>query len=249
MEILKGIEIKGKALWIRKHKILVVGDLHIGYEEALAKEGVFVPRNAFSELKREITNLIEETSPKKIVINGDLKHEFGEISKQEWADSIEILTLMKESCEEVILVKGNHDKILEPIAKKVQIRVVESYFLEEEKKKGKHDLSIDPICFVHGDRIINNEDTRRAKILIIGHEHAAIGLREGEKIEKYKCFLVGEWKDKQIIVMPSFFSLIEGTDVNNEKLLSPYLHQDIGNFDVYVVGDQTYKFGSLKKIK
>ena len=31
MEIVKGIEIHGKALWIKKEKILVLGDVHIGY--------------------------------------------------------------------------------------------------------------------------------------------------------------------------------------------------------------------------
>ena len=249
MEIARGIEIKGKALFIKKHKILVIGDLHIGYEEALEKSGVSVPRTAFAELRQELSNLLVETNPKKIIINGDLKHEFEEISKQEWSETIDILSMMKDHCEEIILVKGNHDTILEPIAKKMHLEVVESYFLEAELKKGQYDLSIDPICFIHGDKIIKNKDTKNGKILIIGHEHAAISLREGEKVEKYKCFLVGKWEDKKLIVLPSFFSLIEGTDVNNDRLLSPYLHQDIGNFEVYVVGDQTYRFGSLKKIK
>ena len=32
MEILKGIEMIGKALWIKKQKVLILADLHIGYE-------------------------------------------------------------------------------------------------------------------------------------------------------------------------------------------------------------------------
>jgi metallophosphoesterase superfamily enzyme len=35
MNILPGIEIKGKALWHVKKKILIIADLHIGYEEAM----------------------------------------------------------------------------------------------------------------------------------------------------------------------------------------------------------------------
>ena len=102
---------------------------------------------------------------------------------------------------------------------------------------------------MHGDRILSTPKVKEADILIIGHEHPAISLHEGEKIEKYKCFLVGEWKGQTLIVLPSFMPAIEGTDVNNERLLSPYLHQDIGNFDVYIVGDEVYRFGKLKKIK
>lgn len=249
MEIAKGIEIWGKALFIRKHKVLVIGDLHIGYEEALEKQGVTVPKMAFAELKQELSNLLVETGPKKVIINGDLKHEFGEISKAEWSETLDILHMIRAHCEEIVLVRGNHDNMLEPISKRMGLTIVDSYLLEAIEKKGQYDLAMDPICFIHGDKIIKNKDTKTAKILIIGHEHAAIGLREGEKVEKFKCFLVGKYEKQKLIVMPSFFSLIEGTDVNNERLLSPYLHQDIGSFEVYVVGDETYHFGSLKKIK
>jgi len=248
MEILRGIEIRGKGLWIKKHKILVIGDLHIGYEEALAKQGVSVPAFMFRELKKELVELVEETRPKKIIINGDLKHEFGDISTQEWRETTEILEFLEKNCEEVILIKGNHDKILEPIAKKMNMKIVNSYYIEESQKEGPFGLSIKSIGLVHGDRISTDPKIMGTEVLIIGHEHPAITLREGGKQEKYKCFLVGKWKHQKLIVLPSFMPLIEGTDVNNEKLLSPYLHQDIGNFDVYIVGDKVYKFGKLKHV-
>lgn len=248
IEIIKGIEIIGKALWIKRHKMLVIGDLHIGYEEALAKEGVSVPRFQFMEMKKDLMSLIERTRPKRIIINGDLKHEFGDISEQEWNEALEILDMLLESCEEVILIRGNHDKILEPIAEKRGLNIADFHCLKEEKKRNHFDIPIKSICFLHGDKVIKNKEVESSEILIIGHEHPAITLREGGKAEKYKCFLVGKYKNQSLIVIPSFFSLIEGADVNNEKLLSPYLHQDIGNFDVYVVGDRTYKFGKLKTL-
>jgi len=249
MELIKGIEAKGKALWIKRHKILIIGDLHIGYEEALAKSGVYAPRRAFSELKKEVEILIAETRPVKIIINGDLKHEFGEISNQEWREVMEILDIMRKGCEEVILIKGNHDKILGPIAERMNLRAEEYYHIPKLEKRGAFDLSVGSICVLHGDKILKEKDVEDSDILIIGHEHPAISLSEGEKNEKYKCFLVGKWKRQKLIVIPSFFSLIEGTDINNEKLLSPYLHQDIGKFEVYVIGDdKIYKFGHLKNL-
>ena len=249
MEIQKGIEIHGKGLWIKKHKILVVGDFHIGYEEALSKQGVSVPAFMFRELKKELIELIDETRPKKIIINGDLKHEFGEISTQEWKDTTEILEVLEKRCEEVILIRGNHDKILGPIAQKMNMKIVDSYYIEESQKDSPFGLSIKSIGIIHGDKISSDKKIKEAGILIIGHEHPAITLSEGEKQEKYKCFLVGKWKNQTLIVIPSFMPLIDGTDVNNERLLSPYLHQDIGNFDVYIIGDKIYKFGKLKHVK
>jgi hypothetical protein len=244
MEIIKGIEIVGKALWLKKSKTLVIADLHIGYEEALNKQGILVPRTLFKELKKDLNELLERTKPEIIVINGDLKHEFQEISEQEWRETLEILDLLLKHGK-VILVKGNHDNILEPIAKKRKLKVVEFYL-------------IDDICILHGDKVLNElgnkgikakDSALIIKTLIIGHEHPAVSLKEEPKVEKYKCFLLGSWKKQKLIVMPSFLPMIEGTDVSKEKLLSPYLSGNIDNFEVFIVGDKTYRFGKLGNIK
>lgn len=234
MEILKGIEIIGKVLWLAKQKILILADLHIGYEEALNKQGILVPRMQFEETKKEIKNLLEKEKPEIIVINGDLKHEFGEISRQEWNETLALLDLMLEKSK-VILIKGNHDTILEPIARKKGLEI-------------RDFCCIDNVCILHGDKIRIEHEVNDAEILIIGHEHPAISLHEGAKSEIYKCFLLGRWKNKKIIAMPSFFSIFEGTDIKKEKLLSPYL-ASIENFEVFVVGDRIYKLGKFKNIK
>ncbi|MBS3090653.1 metallophosphoesterase [Candidatus Pacearchaeota archaeon] len=235
MEILKGIEMIGKALWIKKQKVLILADLHIGYEEALNKQGVLVPRTQFKETKRKIEELLQEVKLKIIVINGDLKHEFGGISRQEWHETLGILDLLREKAK-VILIKGNHDRILEPIARKKGLEIKEFYCIDSEK-----------ICILHGNEVRIEKEVNNAKILIIGHEHPAISLQEGMKSEIYKCFLLGRWKGKKLIVMPSFLPLTEGSDIRKEKLLSPYL-SNIKNFEIFVLGDRIYKFGKLKEI-
>jgi len=234
MEILKGIEILGKCIWIKKEKTLVLVDLHIGYEEALNKQGILVPRMQFKETLSELKALLEKTKPKTIVINGDLKHEFGEISRQEWNETTAILDLLMKYGK-VVLVKGNHDTILAPIARKKELKTVNYFILGD-------------ICFLHGDKMIENKETAKCKTLIIGHEHPSISLHEGMKAERYKCFLAGSWKNKKLIVMPSFLPIIEGSDIKQEKLLSPYLN-NIKNFEVFVVGDKIYRFGKLKNIR
>src|SRR3989344_6791234 len=233
MEILKGIEMIGKALWIKKQKVLILADLHIGYEEALNKQGVLVPRTQFKETKRKIEELLQEVKLKIIVINGDLKHEFGGISRQEWHETLGILDLLREKAK-VILIKGNHDRILEPIARKKGLEIKEFYCIDSEK-----------ICILHGNEVRIEKEVNNAKILIIGHEHPAISLQEGMKSEIYKCFLLGRWKGKKLIFMPSFLPLTEGSDIRKEKLLSPYL-SNIKNFEIFVLGDRIYKFGKLK---
>jgi hypothetical protein len=236
MEIIKGIEILDTCILINK-KILVLADLHIGYEEALNKQGAFAPRIQFKETEIKLNEIFGKIKEKLdvIVINGDLKHEFGTISDQEWEETMKILDLLQKYCKQIVLVKGNHDSILGPIAKKRGLNIVESYIIGD-------------VCIIHGDKILDNSSVLSAKILIIGHEHPAISIREEPKVEKYKCFLLGKYKKQQLIVMPSFLPIIEGTDIGKEKLLSPYLHQNLKNFEVFVVGDKTYRFGKLKNI-
>jgi uncharacterized protein len=235
MEILNGIEIIDSALWLVKEKILIIADLHIGYEEALNKQGVLITRNQFKETVELLNKILKSVKPEKIVINGDLKHEFGGISSQEWRETTQILQLLLNNGQ-VILIKGNHDTILGPIARKNGIEIVDSYCIND-------------VCIVHGDKIIDNEKTRKAKTLIIGHEHPAISLREESKIEKYKCFLLGKWKKQNLIVMPSFLTIIEGSDILKEEILSPYLEQSLANFKVFIIGDEVYDFGKLKELK
>ena len=59
-----------------------------------------------------------------IVVNGDLKHEFGKISEQEWRETLKLIELLAKNCKKLLLTKGNHDKIVEPIAKKRNIDII-----------------------------------------------------------------------------------------------------------------------------
>jgi len=236
MEISKGIEILNSCLLI-KNKVLVIADLHIGYEEALNKQGVFIPRSQFKETEAKLDEIFRQIGKvETIVINGDLKHEFSVISEQEWNETLKIFDILQRHCKKIILIKGNHDAVLGPIAKKRGLEIKDYYCIED-------------ICILHGDKIIQNLDIIKLKVLIIGHEHPAISLREGIKQEAYKCFLFGVFKKQKLIVMPSFLPIIEGSDIKREEILSPYLKQNLDNFEVFILGDKVYRFGRLKNIE
>ncbi|MBI1936410.1 metallophosphoesterase [Candidatus Woesearchaeota archaeon] len=239
MEIMPGIEIMGLALYA--DSALIISDAHIGYEESLNKQGVFVPRLQFDEmLKRmnKIFSILKDRRIEKIIINGDLKHEFGTISEQEWRNTLKFLDLLAKHCNEIILIKGNHDTILGPIAKKREVKVVESYFLEKSK-----------ILIIHGDKIPNKETLNKVFTIIIGHEHPAISLREGPRVEQVKCFLKGKFKGKNLIVQPSFNPILPGTDLLKNEILSLFLRQNLDNFEVFVVEDKVYRFGKMKGLR
>ena len=53
MKILEGIEIIDKALWLEKEKVLVLADLHIGFEAYFNELGILVPRTLFKFYKED----------------------------------------------------------------------------------------------------------------------------------------------------------------------------------------------------
>lgn len=236
MDILPGIKIKDLGLIIVKENILVISDVHMGYEEALNKKGILIPRFQFKEIIQRLEKIIKSKVFSKIIINGDVKHEFGTISEQEWRHTLQLFDFLKKHCGEVVLVKGNHDEVLGPIAKKRDVKV-KDYFI------------VNDTLIIHGDKdegILDLIKKKNIKKIIIGHEHPAVSLVEGLRVETYKCFLRGKWKNKTLIVQPSFNLVTEGTDVLKKSLLSPFLKQDLGKFDVYIVTDKVYEFGKLK---
>lgn len=238
VEILKGIEIVDLALYLSEEKVLVLADLHIGYEDELVKQGVMVPKFHFRDLVRRVEGIFDSLEKQKkkvdvVVINGDLKHEFGRISDEEWRNTLKMLDYLSRKCDRVVLVRGNHDKTLGPIADKRKVLLVDS-FLDGDK------------MIVHGDKMV--EIPAAVKTLIIGHDHPAVSIYEDLRKEVYKCFLVGKHKRKNLIVQPSLNPLTQGTDVREGEMLSPYLQKDIGGFDVYIVADKVYGFGKLKNI-
>ncbi|MDO8647492.1 MAG: metallophosphoesterase [Candidatus Diapherotrites archaeon] len=245
-KILPNAEILDLALWLPKLKLLAIADLHLGMEFEFQKKGVLLPNFNFKETIERTNAIFAEIERKRkqrletIVICGDLKHEFGTINEQEWKEVLEFLRLLQKHCKRVVLLKGNHDNVLGPLAFWESLEVQESFFIKRER-----------MLFLHGDKIPKKENAefKKAKIVIIGHEHPAITIREGAKAEKFKCFLKGKFGKKALIVLPSFNSFSEGSDVLNEIPLSPFLETNLENFEAWAVEKgKSYYFGKLKNL-
>ena len=277
------IEYIGKCLLIEEagERVLVIGDLHLGYEGAMRTSGVMIPVKLYekciadfdevvsfvnrefdkkiinkknngqvhgsyaglvgNELSREVRdeNIERRDNEKKIdkiIILGDVKHEFGFILQDEWNKIGGFLEHLKEKCKEIIVIEGNHDAILFPILKKMGIVGIDYYLWKE-------------FAFIHGDKEFEEIYDLGVKYWVLGHGHPAVNLYEGAKRESYKCFLTGLYKRKKVILVPSFFPLISGTDAREFDLNYAW-DFNLGKFDVKVVGDglNVLDFGKLGDI-
>lgn len=238
MQIIEDIELVDLGIYIKKEKILVFSDFHLGYEDALNKQGIFVPRHQFADTKRRLENIFLKIKDiKTIVITGDLKHEFGTISRQEWNDVFGILNLLEKHCEKIVLLRGNHDTLLQSMLKSRKLDVQTNF-------------STDKFAILHGDVLPEDVNILEKDIFIIGHAHPAIKLTDSFASEKVKCFLKGRWGSKMLIVLPSFNLVTEGTDVLTEKVLSPFLQRNLGDFEVWAVAgtEKIMYFGKISDI-
>lgn len=284
MKVMNNIEMIDLGLYFEGN--LIFSDFHIGFEEALNKQGILVPRFQFKSIIDRLDKIFLKLKDKKIdkiIINGDIKHEFGTISEQEWRHTLRLLDYLLKKCDEVILIKGNHDTVLGPIADKRKVKVLDYYLISNKKIPLKKSMKIKNfqafnklntlkkisinkktnknnlikiknkikknILVIHGDKIPKGDLLKNSDVIIIGHEHPAVSIKEGPRVELFKCFLTGRYEDKTLIVQPSFNLVTEGTDLMKEKLLSPFLHQNLDYFEVFVVADKVYGFGRLNDLR
>lgn len=230
------IDYIGKCVLIEK-EVLVVGDLHLGYEGSLRESGFIFPKGTYKKVIKEFDLIFEKISNvKKVVLLGDLKHEFGKILREEWKEILDFIDYLKDKCNKIIVIKGNHDIIVEPILKKKDI-IVRDYFVWKKN------------CFLHGDKDFEEIYDRNIKNWFVGHGHPAVVLSDGVKKEKYKCFLVGNFKDKEVVVLPSFFDVNEGSDPRDYDLGFVW-DFNLEKFEVKIVGDKlnVLDFGLLENL-
>ena len=200
---------------------IVIADLHIGYEESMAKEGVYLPK-VFKQMLDSIVALLKEERPKRLIINGDLKHSFTPLRREKF----ELKAFFEHTLpfvEEVVVVRGNHDVGISWI-RGLGVEIVDEIDIKGWK-------------IVHGHKLVEGEK------FIIGHEHPAIRLRdEVGALIKVPIFLVGE----TLIVLPAFSPWAYGNDILRE-IVSPFLkHIELSGFEVFVpLEKELLSFGKL----
>lgn len=241
MRILKNIIIPTSypILFLKEHNALILADAHIGYESHLKSKGIYLPQRAYSQMLTTIKEAINVTKAKSLILLGDVKHEFGKPSPQEWVEVKDLLSFLLNKGIEIHVVRGNHDNYIIAILNRFNIPL--------------HDPSmiIDDIMFIHGHKEV--EIPKEVKIIIMGHEHPAVSSIDSTGSRyKFKCFLIGNVGKKRLIVLPSFSPLSLGMGINEipkEELLSPILRSiDIDSFTPIVVeeGIGVFKFPQIE---
>jgi uncharacterized protein len=218
------------AVYLPQVQTLVVSDLQLGHEA-----GSNILYEQAMQMMGLIETLIAQTKAKRLVIDGDLKHEFGRISFQERRDILKILSKFRTEVE-IIVVRGNHDKTTKPLTDQLNIPLIDAW-------------ADGGFYAIHGHELPDEEDPKfkEAHTIIIGHMHPAIRIDDGVRNERYKCFLIDKYKKKRLVVLPSFSTIVEGSDILKVQPNTPLLQ---GNSSlVYVLADEVRPFGKVSALR
>ncbi len=236
----------GKALFFPKEKILAVGDLHLGYEEALRQGGLDVPLRQFEEVVDELERTLDYVRARygkaeQVIFLGDVKHHFNYMATEREEIKKLIGFLRKKNIEEnkIIFIRGNHEK------NEKSEKFVDFYITKD-------------IAFIHGHKDFLEIYDKKINLVVVGHLHPTITLQDKMKVkrEKYKCFLVGRWKKKDFVVLPSFISATEGVSISEFEDEEGYdfsviPQKELENFEAFAVsemGSDALDFGKLKDL-
>ncbi len=209
------------ALLVRKEKVLVVGDLHIGLDLRYRREGIIF-QDATKRMSDRLLALCKETGARSMVIIGDVKESIAYPRFGEFMELKRFFEAMKGIG--ISIAKGNHDGDME--------RVIKNLDLDIELKR---EIFIDGVALMHGNAW-PSEDAMRKRYLAVGHRHFAVDsngkiekawllAKPGGKIgDRYKRYN----KDIRLVVVPPFNDLILGSAIGAETGDSmPLFKQDV----------------------
>lgn len=183
------VEVKGeelvllaeKALLWTRSATLLVADAHFGKAAAFRALGVPVPPGTTVDALARLDGLLDRTEAARIVFLGDLLH----AREGRTPETVRMLREWRKrrAAVEMVLVRGNHDRLAGDPPPEIAIDCVDAPLLEP------------PFAFIHHPRPIANH------YALAGHLHpAAVMTGLARQRERLACF----WLGAEVGVLPAF---------------------------------------------
>lgn len=148
----------------KSKRVLVVADLHIGWEVALAQKGIHVPSQTPKILDRML-KLVKSSRPTTLIFLGDVKHTVAKAELKEWRDIPDFFEALGKVISDIQVIPGNHDGNLYPLLP------------EAVKILPVRGVAFDDVGLFHGHAWPAPE-LLGCRSLITGHIHPMIAFRD-----------------------------------------------------------------------
>jgi hypothetical protein len=227
-------------IYLEKENTLLASDIHLGLEDQREKIGMHIPGSIFEKVLEYISTPVKALGCKKIILLGDVKHEFGRPTEAEWYTVKKLVKSVREIGCELEVVKGNHDNYIVHVLKELDIKL--------------HDpaLRLGDYYLTHGNNDLEH-DFKDTKHIFMGHEHPAVSIKDDVGVKhRFKAFLSGKIKNWTVTVLPSISPLSYGNAMNEmhkSQFMTPLLRKyGIDNFVPYLIeiGKAVKEFPEMK---
>jgi DNA ligase-associated metallophosphoesterase len=168
-----------KAMWWKKHSVLICADVHIGKGAHFRTSGIPIPKRVNDANLWNLVVLIEHYQPEKVLFLGDLFHSN---MNHEWEELRDCLAQFPTTKK--LLVKGNHEIEANLEYERMGFEVHES-------------LRLDDVIFMHEPPIVIPPNA----YTFCGHLHPAVRMSgNAQQSLRLPCYWMGE----KIGVIPAF---------------------------------------------
>ncbi len=245
LEVVPGVIVFPYGAYLREESAVLVADLHLGLEDSLRGSGVVLPRGQLPRILPPIEGAIRRFEPERIIILGDVKHEFGGRTRLEWEEVSGLIRALRGAGVEVEVVRGNHDNYLVPVLARMSVRLWDPH------------LRLGRFLLTHGHRSVDPGDLEGVDAVLAGHEHPAVALGDptGPRV-RFRCALsVPLPGGRRLVVLPAASPLLRGVDVltvPRGSWLSPLLRgADVGSAEVIAVDREVgaIRLGTVSELR
>ncbi|HVW98507.1 MAG TPA: ligase-associated DNA damage response endonuclease PdeM [Mucilaginibacter sp.] len=184
-----------KAIYWIQERALIVADVHLGKVGHFRKAGIAVPRDMEQNELSELSDLVFEHKPEKLIFLGDFFH--SDINSDwDWF----ILWRSQFPKLEIILIRGNHDIIDDSYYHRLNIHLYDRLFIA-------------PFLLLHAP--LDTEELQLEEgYVFCGHIHPGIRLMgRGRQNITLACFAFGQHQ----AILPSFGKFTGRVAVRSNK--------------------------------
>ncbi len=210
------------------HRILLFGDLHIGREFRDRKKGLIL-RYDIQNFVSDLVNVLDEIQADIIVLLGDIKDD---VYRSESVTNNHLILLFSQilaKCPRLVLVKGNHDGL------------IEKDLPENIEYIGPTGGVVEGIGVFHGHAWPSKE-VLCSKLVVTAHNHTTFASELNSRSSHYyRCWIKGKLDFQKVgeyyagmkketliksdfIVLPSFRRFGQGVVINgDDDFIGPVL--------------------------
>ncbi|MFW9830298.1 MAG: metallophosphoesterase [Candidatus Thorarchaeota archaeon] len=251
-----------------KRRILVVADLHIGYERTLFRQDQYTA-NLSERIIQHLLQIVTETKPNEVIILGDIKHTIKEFSQQEFR-KVALLLQRIQDLSSLTIIRGNHDADLELVIPdntqiipssglKLTFRKHNVFLLHGHAQPSVEFLSCESLLMAHVHPVLAIPSLKSRfithRVWVRTRWNPSIVDAANSWFQRLKSNLPQDANqhllEMRILILPAFLNLLRGHIINrmakNPRLGTPLFQHLALNEAEIIMLDQT-PLGQLKQL-